>query len=246
MIKCIVIEDEDNSRDLLKNLINRYCPDLEIIATASTVTEAINVINFHKPDILFLDIEIGDGTGFDVLNGLEHKKYGIIFTTGYNQFAIRAIKYSAIDYLLKPIDFEELIDAVKKYREMNHPIIDERHLALKTNFTSNKDLQTLIIPSSKGFTVHSITDICRLSSEGNYTTFKIKNDLLLASKPIGYFEELLPESQFYRIHNRTIINVFKIKEYVRGKGGTIVMQDGEQLDVSERRKEGLIKLLQKS
>lgn len=245
MIKCIIIEDEDNSRDLLKNLINRYCPYIEITDTSSNVNDAISKINFHKPDLIFLDIEIGDGTGFDVLNGIDFKKLGIIFTTGYNQFAIKAIKYSAIDYLLKPIDFEELIDAVKKYREVKQTMVDERHFALKKNFTANKDLQTLIIPSSKGFTVHSIADITRLSSEGNYTTFKIKNDSLLASKPIGYFEELLPENQFYRIHNRTIINILKIKEYVRGKGGTIIMQDGEQLDVSERRKEGLIKLLQK-
>ena len=245
MIKSILIEDEDNSRDLLLNLINRYCPDLEIIGIATSVDDAVELINSKKPDLIFLDVEINGGNGFDILNKVDTKKIGIIFTTGYNQFAIKAIKFSAIDYLLKPIDFEELIDAVKKYKESLNVVTDERQLVIKSMNKSDKEILSLVIPSVKGFTIHNVKDILWLRSDGSYTTFKIKKEQIVASKPIGHFEDILPSEQFYRIHNRTIINMSMIKEYLKGKGGTVVLLDGEQLEVSERRKEGLLKILNK-
>jgi len=150
MIKSILIEDEDNSRDLLLNLINRYCPDLEIIGIATSVDDAVELINSKKPDLIFLDVEINGGNGFDILNKVDTKKIGIIFTTGYNQFAIKAIKFSAIDYLLKPIDFEELIDAVKKYKESLNVVTDERQLVIKSMNKSDKEILSLVIPSVKG------------------------------------------------------------------------------------------------
>jgi two-component system LytT family response regulator len=245
MHKCIIVEDEDNSRDLLVRLIMRYCPNLKIVGTAAQVDEAKWLIENLKPDLLFLDIEIGGGTGFDVISNITHKRMGIIFTTGYDQFAIKAIKSSAIDYLLKPIDFEELIDAVTKFENFISSKNETSEKSNPININKENNLSSLIIPSSKGFTVHATSDIVGLCSEGSYSKIILKNEKILASKPIGYFEEILPENQFMRIHYQTIININLIKAYLKGKGGTVIMQDGSHFEVSERRKDKLLKRLQK-
>lgn len=243
MIKCVIVEDEENSRNLLEKLLGRYCSDVEIAGTAGSVDEAIRLIRQHNPDLIFLDVVINGGTGFDVLNQLDQNVPGVIFTTGYDQYAIKAIKYSALDYLSKPIDFEELIDAVKKFKAYNPVWSDERQEALKQNLPVRKNFESLIIPSIKGFKLYNINDILWIRSEGSYSTFKIKNEQVVASKPIGHFEEILPDGRFFRIHNRIIVNIQYIKEYLKGKGGSVILMNGEELDVSERRKEGLLKLL---
>jgi len=243
MIKCAIVEDEDNSRNLLVKLLSRYCPDIQVIGTASSVEEAVTLINSEQPDLVFLDVVIIGGTGFDVLAGIDHKKTGVIFTTGYDEYAIKAIKYSAIDYLSKPIDFEELIDAVNKFKETNLLAMDERQEALKANSFQKKNFDSLIIPSLKGFKLYNVKDILWIRSEGSYSTFKINNEQIVASKPIGHFEEILPPGRFFRIHNRIIVNIEYIKEYLKGKGGSVILVNGEELDVSERRKDGLLKML---
>jgi len=243
MIKCIIVEDEDDSRDLLILLLARYCQDLEVIGASKNVEEAVLLINIWQPDLVFIDIEIDGGNCFQILNKIDSKKVGIIFTTAYEQFAIQAIKFSAIDYLLKPLNFEELIDSVRKYRESRMLEYDERQDAFAANTTSRKSSESLIIPSVKGFKVYKTCEIAWLRSDKSYTTFKIINELVVASKPIGYFEDRLPTHVFHRIHNRTIVNVNFIKEYQKGKGGMVVLANGDELEVSERRKDGLIKLL---
>jgi two-component system LytT family response regulator len=243
MIKCIIVEDEDDSRDLLILLLARYCQDVEVIGASKSVEEAIILINIWQPDLVFMDIEIDGGSSFQILDHIDFKKVGIIFTTAYDHFAIKAIKFSAIDYLLKPLNFEELIDAVRKFRESRMLEYDERQDAYKANTASRKSSDSLIIPSVKGFKVYKTGEIAWLRSDKSYTTFKIMNELVVASKPIGYFEEMLPTKVFHRIHNRTIVNVNYIKEYQKGKGGMVVLANGDELEVSERRKDGLIKLL---
>ena len=243
MIRAIIVEDEDNSRDLLIRLIERYCPDIHIIGTAASVIEAVDLIQLDKPDLVFMDIHIIGGTGFDVLNKVNYLKMGFIFITGYDQFALKALKYSAVDYLLKPVDFEELIDSVKKYKESVLYQTDERLSTLKINYDAKRDLPTIAIPSIKGFRVFNLKDISWINSEGSYSTFKIQKEQVVASKPIGYFEEILPTKLFYRIHNRTIVNVSYISEYRKGKGGTVLLTNGDELTVSERIKDGLLRLL---
>ncbi len=245
MIKCLIIEDEENSRELLKKLIIRYCPELEIVGLAGEVNEAVTMIRELKPTLIFLDIEINGGSGFDVLNKLEMRKLGVIFTTGYNDFAIKAIKYSAIDYLLKPIHFEDLIDAVQRFKSQVSELHDDRLMSVKLNDKHDLEFNHFIIPSMKGFTVHNLSDVVWLQSDGNYTKIKIKNEVLMASRAIGYFQELLPPAQFCRIHNRSIVNAAFVKEFVRGKTSTIVLTNGEEFEVSERRKEGLMKFFKK-
>jgi len=243
MIRCIIVEDEDNSRNLLIKLIGRYCQEIEIIDTAASVETAVNSINLNQPDLIFLDVEIIGGTGFDVLNRIQSKKTKLIFTTGYDQFAIKAIKYSAIDYLLKPLDLEELIDSVRKYKESLHLEVDDRKESINENILPQKNYKSLVIPSLKGFKLYNIKDIVWLRSDGSYSIFKISNEQVVASKPLGHFEEILPPNQFYRIHNQNIVNISFIKEYQRGKGGSVILSNGEELYVSERRKEGLLKIL---
>lgn len=245
MIKCIIVEDEEHSLKLLTKLINRYCSNLKIIGTASNLDDAKVLIENLQPSLLFLDIEIGGGNGFDLLEMIDAKKLGVIFTTGYDQFAIKAIRFSAIDYLLKPINFEELIDAVNKFQEFYNTTPPEKLNYVNERIEEYKSLSSLIIPSSKGFTVHSVADIIALCSEGSYSRILLKKEQILASKPIGYFEASLPSNQFIRIHNQTIINLTLIKEYLKGKGGTVIMHDGNHFEVSERKKDKLLKLLQK-
>ncbi|MCB9251993.1 MAG: response regulator transcription factor [Flavobacteriales bacterium] len=238
MIDCLIIEDELNSFNLLSKLLKRYCSDVNILGHCKSVDEAVLKIEEMKPRLIFLDVVINGGTGFDVIHKLKQARPGIIFTTGYDEYAIKAIKCSAIDYLSKPIDFEELIDAVNKFKELSKDHKDERHEFLKQ--LNPGRTESLIIPSIKGFKLYDIHDIIWIKSEGSYSTFLIQKEKIVASKPIGHFEDLLPRNLFYRIHNRIMVNLNYILEYQKGKGGSVILKNGESLPVSERRKEGLL------
>ncbi len=246
-IPAVIIEDEKNSQALLKELIEQYCGELEVVAIAGSVKKAIEAIETEKPSIIFLDIELPDGDGFQVLEYFEQPGFEIIFTTAYDQYAMRAFKFSAIDYLLKPVDIEELQEAVnraiKKTQEGHSQDTNDQIAALLRNIRGKQsELKRIVLPTSNGFTVVNPKDIIRCESDRNYTfIFLTDGRKILVSRTIKEYEELLEDYDFFRIHQSHLINLKYLKNYTRGRGGYVELTDGTTLDVSARRKSEFLK-----
>lgn len=245
IVKCIIVDDELRARNGLKKLIENYCTDIEVVEMADSVAAARKAIEEHKPDLVFLDIDMPGGDGFDLLEQMDDIPFEVIFATAYDQFALKAIKFSALDYLLKPIDLEELITAVNKIHQKRGTKPDkQRYQSLKANI-SQKNLERIALPSSDGLVFVNIKDIVRLQSDGSYTVFHTtgtdKN--ILVTKSLGEYEEILEENGFFRTHHSHIININRVQKYVRGRGGYVVMDDGSSVDVSARRKDEFMALL---
>lgn len=241
-IKTILIDDEKNSLIILQKLLEKHSENIEIIATGQSVEEGIKIIDLHKPDLVFLDINMPDGDGFEVLEKVEDRNFGIIFTTAYDKYAIKAFEFAALHYLLKPIKPEELIEAVERYETGKSENITEKIEVLSNNI--HKNLERLILPSSNGISIIELDDIIRCESSNNYTTFFLmNNEKIMVSKSINNYEKILSESHFCRIHNQHIVNLKYVKKYVKGRGGYVIMINDKQVDVSEgRKKEFMTKL----
>ncbi|MCB0835080.1 MAG: response regulator transcription factor [Bacteroidetes bacterium] len=247
MIKALIVEDEKNSQELLKELINTYCDGVEVIAIAGNVAEALGALKLHKPDLIFLDIELPDGDGFQVLENADEISFDVIFTTAYNQYAMRAFKFAATDYLLKPVDIEELQQAaarvVEKRSEGQQDDPSEKIDALIKNIRNiGQPFRRIVLPTSNGFTVVDPDDIIRCESDRNYTFIFLKDKRrILVSRTIKEYDEMLQEFNFFRIHQSHLINLNYLKNYTRGRGGYVELTDGTTLDVSARRKSDFLK-----
>jgi two-component system LytT family response regulator len=228
----------------LSNFLLKYTQDVEIIGFAKTVSEGIQKVQNLQIDLLFLDIDLPDGNGFEVLKALGKQAPKTIFVTAYNQYAIKAFQVSAIDYLLKPVDPELLVSAVEKAKSKveNNQL---SHDILKDNL-EKKTINKLALPTQKGIQMVYIQDIIRIEADGNYVSITLTNGKnLVISKPIKTFNEWLSDQNFYRIHHSHLINIQHIKEYRKGEGGTVIMENGDEVEVSRRRKEGFLhKLMQ--
>ncbi len=246
-INVVIIDDEPKSISTLKILFHKYCEDVNILQTADSISNGIKVIETfeNEIDILFLDIHLSDGDGFSLLEKLGKINFKIIFTTAYNQYALKAIKFSALDYLLKPIDTSELIESIEKYKNAgfnkNHNIeIESFKHALKHKSLFDK----LAVPTMKEIVFIDLSKIQYLQSDNNYTTIVLDDKQeFISSKNIGYYEEILVSNNFYRIHNSYLVNLLKVVRYLRGKNGMIELDGGATLEVSARRKEELFKIL---
>ncbi len=245
MITAIIIDDERKGRHALRQKLNDYCPQVEVLGEAENGNEGLKLIEKHEPSIVFLDIEMPMMNGFEMLGHVPSKKFHLIFTTAYDQYAIKAIKYAAFDYLLKPIDIEELQSTIKKAEEqiaLNNTA--ERLETLTYNLAGKHQLQKIAVPTMEGLSFFNLSDIVYLRSDSNYTTLHfINHPALMASRTMGDFEELLPSDMFFRTHNSYIINLNYIKRYLKGDGGQIEMQNGDFVDVARRKKEEFIKLI---
>ncbi|MEA1877885.1 MAG: LytTR family DNA-binding domain-containing protein [Bacteroidota bacterium] len=243
LIHAVLVEDEDNSLEALEILLNKYCPDVQIDGRAQSVEEAIQIIDEIKPELVFLDIALPDGQGFEVLEGTNHTDFEVIFTTAYDQYALKAFEFSALDYLLKPINAEQLKQAVERFQEIRgQEDIGERVSVLKESLKNLNE--RIILSSMDGFEVYKIVDIIRCEANGSYTTFFITGDRkVVTSKTLNNFERLLEDMPFVRVHSKHLVNLNYIKKYISGRGGYIVFEDGTQVDVSERKKKAFIKLM---
>lgn len=242
-IFAVLVDDEDNSLEALEILLNRYCPDVVIKGKAQSVEEAIEVINEVKPELVFLDIALPDGQGFEVLDETKDSDFEVIFTTAYDQYALKAFEFSALDYLLKPINAEKLRQSVERYLEIRGTgTIGERISVLKESLKNLND--RIILSSMDGFEVYKIEDIVRCEANGSYTTFHIKGGRkVVTSKTLNNFERLLEDMPFARVHSKHLVNLNYIKKYISGRGGYIVFEDGSQVDVSERKKKDFISIM---
>lgn len=239
IIKAVIIDDEADAISNLSALILKYCEGVEIVGTASVVKQAISIIKTTKPDLVFLDIELNRETGFDVLESFSYIDFKVIFVTAYQQYTLKAIKASAIDYLLKPIDIEELQKAIGKVKQLKEQNSFPQLLEAfrKSNNTSGK----LVLHTMQGFNIVEIKDILYCKAEGNYIQFFCIDDVnYLITKKLKEYENQLIEHDFFRIHHGYLVNLRMVKSFIKTDGGTVVMTDGTNLPVSTRKKEAFL------
>ncbi len=249
MIKAVIIEDEKKSAELLFQLLQRNCPDISVIGKAENVSEGIDLLSKLQPELVFLDVMMPDGSGFDVLEKLKDLKLDVIFTTATDKFAVKAIKYSALDYLLKPIDAAELVNAVKK--------VTERHASRTVN-TNEENLRSLLenvkqnenqfskitLPTGHAYEIVLIKDIIRCEANDNYTNVYLAGGKkFLVSGTLKHYEDLLPAMDFIRVHHSHLINMNHMARFVKEDGGYAVMSDGSKVEVSRRKREDFLKKL---
>lgn len=237
-IQVCIIDDEQDGRDYISLLLSNEFPDLEIIFQAASVEEAYIDLTKNSPDIIFLDIQLNDGTAFDLLSKFKEISAEIIFITAYENFAIQAIKNGATDYLLKPIKKIDFIIAVHKALEN----IKKSKVSVNNNPILNPKIS---LPTFQGFKMVNICDIIRCEADSSYTTFYLLNKLqIIVSKTLSEFEDILSEHQFFRIHHKHLINLTHLQEYIKGKGGQVIMSDGSSLDVSTRKKNDFLQKIE--
>ncbi|WP_303316058.1 LytTR family DNA-binding domain-containing protein [Flavivirga abyssicola] len=245
-LRAVIVEDEKHSRETLKNLLQEFCVDIEVAAMAESVNEAVSTIKSLKPDVVFLDIELQTGTGFDVLNQVSHLNFEVIFTTAFEQYAIKAVKFSSLDYLLKPIDLDELKKAVEKARiRKNQDVYKKQLETLMLNLKQQKPkLNKICLATSDGFEFIDVNNIIYCKAEGSYTKFILKkSENLLVSKHLKEYENLLLEQGFMRVHNSFLINLKEVKKYIKSDGGYIVMNNNDTVSISRSKKEGFIDVI---
>lgn len=244
MKTAIIIDDEMKGRIALSQKLHDYCSDVRLVGKAESGEEGIKLIEKLNPDIVFLDIEMPGMDGFEMLLQLPQKTFDLIFTTAYDQYAIKAIKYAAFDYLLKPIDIEELKLAVSKSNNLQNRNTEKKLEILYQNLHSKSNLKKIAISSMDGLIFFNINDIIHLEASNNYTTiYFINHPKLIVSRTLKDFEDLLPADVFFRTHHSYLVNLNYIKRYIKGDGGQIEMQDGTYLDVSRRKKEDFLKAM---
>lgn len=244
-IQAVIIDDESRSVSTLQKLIQHFHPDVSVAGVAFSGAEGMQLVREKIPDLVFLDIQMADMTGFDLLEQLKEISFDVIFTTAYDQYAVKAFRFAAIDYLLKPIDIDELNIALKRFRDKkNLPgDTDARRQSFDVMRSALKpgEIQKISLPTMEGMIFVDIPDIVYLQSTSNYTSFIISGRRsYMVSKSIGEYEELLSAHHFYRVHNRYIINLSLIERYVKGDGGFIIMKDGTEIEVSRRKKDDFL------
>lgn len=243
----VLIEDELNQLDVLSGLVKELFPDINIVCTATSVSSGLSAIKQYQPDLIITDVVIQGGTSFDLLEQLENLDSEVIFTTSYEKYAIQAFKISAIDYLLKPIDREELKDAIEKARKRIDLEDTSSHLRLLlANVHSENDQVKVALPTMKGYSFVNADEILRCESDNTYTTFfLIDGREILVSKTLKSCEQMLEQFSFCRVHNSSLVNLKHIVEYMRGEGGVVKMKDDSEVAVSRRRKDQFLELFKK-
>jgi two-component system LytT family response regulator len=244
MIKAILIDDEPHCLDTLGIMLKEYCPEVHVAATCRNGKIALEAIKKHNPDVIFLDIEMPEMNGFEMLEKFDKIPFIVIFTTSYDQYAIKAIRFSALDYLLKPIDPAELITAVHRVQlQKQLPVIEQFEILFNRLQRSDSTFRKMAIPTSEGYELITVEHIIRCEADDNYTHLFLKDHKkIIACRTLKEIEEQLHDfSYFVRVHHSWLVNMNEVTKYVRGEGGYVVMSDGSSVNVSRNRKEALLK-----
>ncbi len=245
MITAIIVDDEPYSCESLATLLERYCPDVKILDICYSAAAAIQSIHDQKPQILFLDVEMPHMNGFELLEKLHSIEFKLIFTTSYDQYALKAIHFSALDYLLKPIDREELQKAVQKATITGNPLPQQIEILLQKLKHPTIGVNKIAIPTMEGLQMIFVENIISCRADSNYTVLLLKNkQKIIASRTLKDIEEMLGDYSFARVHHSFLVNLNEVEKYVKGEGGYLLMSDGTTIDVSRSRKEILLKKLQ--
>ena len=240
-IRAILVDDEPRGLTMMEKLLEINCPEVNIVASCKNVDMAIEKITQLDPDLIFLDIAMPVKNGFDLLREIREPNFEVIFITAYNQFTIEAFHFSAIDYLVKPVDDELLINAVNRAKKRIKEKSGSKNIeALLHNLQQKQspNKMKLCLPSLKGFQVAELNDILYAESSGNYTNFHFSDQHpVCTSRPIHEYEEILADAGFVRIHKSCIVNLLHVKEYLKGDGGTVILSNGHKVDVARRKKD---------
>jgi len=237
-LKAIIIEDEVIGRDILRNYISKYCPNVQLLGEASNIEEGQKLIEDNELDLVFLDVEMPYGSGFDLLEKIENQTFETIFVTAYDHYAIEALNNQATYYLLKPISIDELIKGVSLVTEIKEKESELENVVLTPKTTSS--LSKITIPQQDGFEVIAISDILFCKADDNYTEIYFKKTKKLVSKTLKHFEDLLKESSFARVHKSYLVNVNEVVKYKKGKGGSVILSNGKEVLVSSSKKANLL------
>ncbi|WP_420576073.1 LytR/AlgR family response regulator transcription factor [Ekhidna sp.] len=239
MLRAVIVEDEKHSRETLKNLLSEYCEGVTVEGEADSVTKGIEAIKNVKPDVVFLDIELQPGTGFEVLQGVGDVDFETIFTTAYEQYAIQAIKLSSLDYLLKPISIDDLQEAVKKCHHKKGENNYKQQMDVLLSQLSHKDGdKNICLSTADGMEFVKESDILFCKANGSYTDFKFKDgSCIMVSKHLKEYEDLLPPAHFMRVHNSYLINLREVKKFVKSEGGYILMNDDSTVSISPKKRD---------
>jgi len=245
VINTLLIDDEPHSLDLLEAMIESYCPELDVVGRVESAQEAIECVQQHNPQLLLLDIEMPGMSGFELLEAFPNPKFKVIFVTGYNEYAIKAIRYSALDYLLKPVIASELIEAVKRVKKNLALAEDLRVENLNSEIKKGQHFERLVVPTGKGYVVVPFSDIVYIESvTGGYVQIHLQgNRKIVASQTMGYYESILPPEEFLRVHKSHVVRLDQVTAYNKGQGGKLEMSNGVELDIATRRKSAFVKAL---
>jgi two-component system LytT family response regulator len=241
ILKAILVDDEQPGLDSMRKLVQLNCPDVEIIASCTNANSAHEAIKTLHPDLIFLDIAMPGKSGFDLLREIKDEKFEVIFVTAHNEFMIEAFHFSALDYLLKPVDEDLLVEAVKRAKVR---IVEKNGKKNIDTFLYNVQQKPavnqmrLCIPSIKGFQVVELDEIVYAEASNNYSNFYFTDKrIICTAKSLFEYEELLADSGFVRIHKSFLVNLLHVKEYIRGEGGSVILSNGQEVEVSRRKKE---------
>ncbi len=243
MVKAVIIDDEPNSRELLQNMLQNYCKDVEVVGEGLDVESGIDVIRDLQPELVFLDIEMPGGDGFKILDAFTDAEvnFKVIFVTGYDQYAIKAIRYAALDFLLKPLNLSELQTAIIRARELVYEQRENFRFLHYQMTQRESSIRKLMLPTYQGYALVDINTITRVEAEGNFVSFWFEDGQReTASQSLSHYEELLPKPQFFRIHKSHIVNCLKVVRIDDGRTGMAHMEDGHQLNIAARRKKAFL------
>jgi two-component system, LytTR family, response regulator len=246
-IKTILVDDEANNLQFLQSLLKDNCPSLQVMETASSAADGLQMIQELHPQLVFMDVDMPGMTGFEVLKKLEPLSFEVVFVTAYNQYAMEAFEYNAVAYITKPIVTEKLIAAVEKaIAKIEEKKYTEHIFSLLENVQQKNEHDKIALPTLQGLQFVKLSQICYIESCGNYSNFFLAdNSKIMVSRQLGEYEKLLPTDNFVRIHDKHIINLTCIKEYIKGSGGEVILENGARLTVAARRKDELLSRFEK-
>ncbi len=237
-MKAIIVEDEANGREILRNYLSKYCEDITLVGEAATIKEGLELIQKHQPDVVFLDVEMPFGNAFDLLDQVPERTFETVFVTAYNQYAMDALNNHAAYYLMKPINIDELVKAVAYVKEIRQKenALEDRVLTSTLKRVDGK----ITLPQQDGFQVLNVADIVFCKADDNYTEIHLENKKILVSKTLKYFEDSLSDFPFARIHKSYLVNVNEVVKYRKGKGGSVIVSNGKELLVSASKKKDFL------
>jgi len=239
-LKTLIVDDEQDAVNFINSIIEEYCPSLEVVAKANNIVQGAAAINDKKPDLVFLDVEMPNGNGFDLLAQFPEKDFEVVFITAFNHYAIKAIKFSAVDYILKPINIHEFIEAVNRVvkKRSERPSQGNENLKILMENLRTSPPSRMAIPTADGMEYLNPREIIRIEADRSYSWFFLTGGRkILVSKHLKEFQELLSDRHFFRSHNSHLINLKYVKKYIRKEGGYIEMTDNTMIPVSRNRKD---------